>query len=939
MIYDFKEFLTKFFKSRLFVLLAVMLVIFSIMLGRVFSLQIINGQSYQNNFTQLIEKEVSIEATRGNIYDCNGKLLAYNQLAYSVVINDIGSYANQKIRNKELNKELAEIIGVLRDNSEDIYNDFHVILDEEGNYIFNVTGTSLKRFLADVFGQSSYDDLSYNKKYGFNEATASADNVMTYLLSEFGIDDQYDPITSYYLVVLRYAIKANRYSQYKTSTLAKDVTDKTVAYMNEHADTLIGVSIEEETIRKYNYSEYFSSIIGYTGKISVEEYDELVKTDESYTTNDVVGKSGLEQHYESTLRGRNGNEKFYADRWGKKTEEISKADSQSGDDLYLSIDAELQKATYLLVEQEIAGIVYSKITTGVIPINDVYFALIDNNVIDIRHFAEDEASTSEKKLYDAFSVARDTTLQTINNQLYFTPVALNDMSGKIIDTFTYIVSMLKENGILNTEEIDVNDSTYIKWANGTISPQEYLSYCISKQWIDITKFDLDQKYADSSEIYDELCNYINVYLKDNKGFAKIIYKYMIEEEQIAGEDLCVILYDQGVFNYDAEAVNSLRSGAVSAYSFIVKKINNIEITPAQLALDPCTGSCVITDIKTGAIKALVSYPGYDNNRLANGVDAKYFASLNEDKSNPQYNYATQERTAPGSTFKMVSSTAGLSEGVITTDSQIECTGIFKEVSNEPKCWIYPRGNHGSINVTEAIRDSCNVFFYTVGYKLSTKDSATETYSDASGISYIQKYAQIYGLDQKTGVEIVENKSELASEYPVMAAIGQSDNNITTIALSRYVTAVASGKLYDYKLLDRIIDNDGTVLENYTPVYKDISSSLTQDKWDAIHRGMRLVCKELDSFDGFEIEIAGKTGTAQQVKNRPNHALFVGYVPYNNPEISIAVRIAYGYSSHNAASAARNVVSYYYQEKTLEDILGMKAAGVNTSSSSSSNFTD
>ena len=87
------------------------------------------------------------------------------------------------------------------------------------------------------------------------------------------------------------------------------------------------------------------------------------------------------------------------------------------------------------------------------------------------------------------------------------------------------------------------------------------------------------------------------------------------------------------------------------------KINNIEITPAQLALDPCTGSCVITDVKTGQLKALVSYPGYDNNKLANTVDADYYQSLREDKSNPLWNYTTQEQTAPGSTFKMVSSTA------------------------------------------------------------------------------------------------------------------------------------------------------------------------------------------------------------------------------------------------------------------------------------------
>ena len=934
MIFDIREFLKNCIKSRLLVLFIVMVVIFSIMLGRVFTLQIIEGEEYQKNFTELIRKDIPIEATRGNIYDCNGNLLAYNQLAYSVVITD--AYANTSNRDEDLNRELAEVIKVVLENGESVYNDFQITLNEDNEYEFNVSGTALKRFLADVFGQVSYDKLEYNKKFGFDEANASADNVMTYLMDEdcFDVDEQYDKEIAYYIVVLRYGIKANRYSQYKTVTVAKDVSDETVAYMNEHSDTLLGVSIQEDTIRKYNYSEYFSSIIGYTGKISTIEYEELVKNDDTYTTNDIVGKSGLEQKYEQQLRGINGNESFYANKWGKKTEEIERTDSISGNDLYLSIDADLQKATYDLVEQEIAGIVYSNIRSGNIPINDVYFALVNNNVIDITQFAEDDASDLEKSVYSAFKNAYNSTEGVIDKQLHNNPVALGEMSEKILDCFTYIISMLKEDKVLVKSKIDESDEVYLKWKDEKISPKEYLSYCISKQWIDISLLDVEQKYADSSEIYEALCSYIEQEISQDKNFAKIIYKYMIDDEHVSGKDLCLILFEQGVLDYDDDTVNNLKNGNTSAYSFLLDKINNFEITPAQLALDPCTGSCVITDVKTGEIKALVSYPGYDNNKFSNGVDAAYYASLNEDKSNPLYNYATQERTAPGSTFKMVSATAGLSEGVISLGSQIDCKGIFKDISNEPKCWIYPHGTHGKINVSEAIRDSCNVFFYTVGYKLSTKDSSSNTYSDAAGIKYIQDYAKIFGLDEETGLEIVENKSELATEYPVMAAIGQSNNNITTVALSRYVTAVASGKLYDYKLMNKIVDNDGNVVESYSPEYKDISSALSSDNWDGIHKGMRMVCEELDSFKGFDIEIAGKTGTAQQVETRPNHALFVGYVPYDNPELSIAIRIAFGYSSHNAASAARNIVSYYYKERTLDEILEDKAAGVNTSASNS-----
>ena len=132
---------------------------------------------------------------------------------------------------------------------------------------------------------------------------------------------------------------------------------------------------------------------------------------------------------------------------------------------------------------------------------------------------------------------------------------------------------------------------------------------------------------------------------------------------------------------------------------------------------------------------MVSYPGYDGNKFANGVDSEYFASLQHDKSSPLLNYATQQKTAPGSTFKLVSATAGLAENVITTSDQIRCTGIYNDISNKPKCWIYP-GGHGLIdNVSRGNSGSaCNVFFYTVGNRLAQKK--TGSYNDANGIDLI-----------------------------------------------------------------------------------------------------------------------------------------------------------------------------------------------------------
>lgn len=926
MSYDIKDFLKKFFSSRLFVLAAVFIVFFGIILARIFTLQVVNGKSYQENFSLKIQMKQPINAARGNIYDKSGKLLAYNELAYSISINDSTTYSSTKEKNKAVNAELAEILTVLKNNGETLNNDFKIDRKKDGTYSFNVSGSSLNRFRADVFGKGSADDLEYDKETGIDEANATAEQIMEYLMGKdnFGISSKYDGDLAYRIVVVRYAMLGNRFARYKEVKIATDVSDKTVAYVNEHMDTLSGISVNEDMIRKYNYSEYFSSIIGYTGPISESEYTALHKKNEDYTQNDTVGKAGLEQYYETYLRGKNGERKFYIDNVGRISEIISSTDSVAGDDLYLSIDADLQMATYLALQNEIAAIVYSNIKSGEIPINDVYTALIGNSVINTEHFSKSKASDTEKSVLSVFKSRQKTTLGKIKQELTSSPEALNTMSDEVLDEFTYIISMLKDDQVLLKNEIDTSDSVYQKWKDQKISPKEYLNYCITQHWIDISQLNVDEKYADSTEVYDALCKYILKNIKTDTEFSKIIYQYMITRGEISPRQLCLILFDQGVLDYDDATVNKLKNGSLSPRDFLMKKIYNIEITPAQLALEPCTGSCVVTDEKTGEIRAMVSYPGYNSNKLANGVDSEYFASLQHDKSSPLLNYATQQKTAPGSTFKLVSATAGLAENVITTSDQIRCTGIYNDISNKPKCWIYP-GSHGLDNVSEAIRDSCNVFFYTVGNRLAQKK--TGSYNDANGIDLIQKYAHIYGLDQKTGLEISESKSSVATEYPVMAAIGQSDNNYTTVALSRYVTAVASGKKYNYQLMNKIVDADGKTVKKYKADYEDISDTLTSSQWDAIHSGMREVVSTMDRFQGFDIPVAGKTGTAQQT-GHANHGLFVGYAPYDDPEITIAVRIANGYSSHNAATAARNVISYYYKETSMKDIKEMKAAGVN-----------
>ena len=391
---------------------------------------------------------------------------------------------------------------------------------------------------------------------------------------------------------------------------------------------------------------------------------------------------------------------------------------------------------------------------------------------------------------------------------------------------------------------------------------------------------------------------------------------MIKNDKLSGIEICKILCEQGKINVPTEDAEALYSGKLKPYNFMLNRIKHLDITPAQLALDPCNGSVVIMDTNTGDVLACVTYPGYDNNKMANTVDADYWNQLITDKSYPMNNYATTYKGAPGSTFKMVSATAALMEGVVTLNSKIKCTGQFKEINPGPWCW--KRWGHGNLDVTGAIANSCNFYFYNVGYELSTRNGV---YNAQEGLDSLELYATMYGLADKTGIEIGETQPEVSDELPVPSAIGQGSNAFSAVGLTRYVAAVANGgTVYNMTLLDSVRDSNGAVLKEYdAEVYGNVV--MPQEYWNAIRLGMRKVVEAKTYFRELDITVAGKTGTAEQSTSRPNHALFVGYAPYEgNPEIAVTTRILFGYSSDYAAQTTRDIIAYYYGLEAVENLI-------------------
>ncbi len=942
-------------QSRITIIVLLFFVLMFVLVKQVFYLQIVKGKEYAEDYKLQILRTKEVTGTRGNIYDRNGNLLAYNELAYSVTIEDNGTYDSMTQKNEILNQVITDVISIVEKHGDSVINSFGIILDKDQNYKFVATNeTNRLRFVADVFGKQTIDQLTDEQSH------MSAADIIDYLCTDeiIGYDlDQADLSKEEILklVNVRYAMSLNSYQKYIPTVISEDVCTETVAEIEEHLDSFQGINVIEDSLRKYNDPECFANIIGYIGQISQEEYDSLSKADKKkYSLTDHVGKSGIEQTMDSYLQGTKGEVKLYVNSVGKVIETINETPSAAGNDVYLSIDADLQKAAYHIIEQKLAGIILTNMTPSLdfdrtsvddgskvkIAIGDVYYSFIDNDIIDITRMGDKEvAQETEIQVNDTFTKEKKSILSDIEETLQDPDApAYMKLSKEFQAYLNYIITtkLTANDQILMSSAIDTSDEVYIAWENDeSINVYSYLTYAISQNWVNtalLTDY-LPEKeqYSNSSETYEALIKYVVKSLEDDDAFDKLIYKYMIKSGKISGKQICLILFEQEFLEEDSSAYKNLKRGSTTAYDFIRSKINSLEITAGDLALEPCTGSLVMLDQDTGDVLACVSYPGYDNNRLANSMDSDYYSSLISNNARPFYNNATQEKTAPGSTYKPLSSIAALTEGVIDTSTYVGCSGEFKKVTPPPQCWIYPN-SHGSLNVEGAIKNSCNVFFYEVGWQLgqvvTTDDEGKKdsTYYSEVGLKKLKRYASAFGFDENTGVEIPESEPEISDDSAILSAIGQGSNNYTTTQIARYANGLATqGTVYNLSLLQKVTDIEGKVIETYGSTVRNQIENVDQSSWDAVYNGMSSVISSsyADVFArvlSSDVQLYGKTGTAQQSQTHPDHALFIGFTKNTKNDVAFAVRIANGYGSTYAAQIGKDAILYYYDLEPKEEIL-------------------
>ena len=345
------------------------------------------------------------------------------------------------------------------------------------------------------------------------------------------------------------------------------------------------------------------------------------------------------------------------------------------------------------------------------------------------------------------------------------------------------------------------------------------------------------------------------------------------------------------------------------------------------------GAIIVQSVNDGGILAMASYPTYDLSTVYSSTEA--YKAVSDDPRNPFVNRATSEIYYPGSTFKPLVAIAALEEGLVTPTEKIQDTGALQLPEEEhypygdyhPQCWIYRqyRGTHGWENMADALRDSCNIYFYTLGHRL--------------GIEKIDEYAAMFGLGQKTGLELSEEEGYVAGPDTsamlgqewyggnlLSAAIGQDNTKITMLQLSNYIaTLVNGGNRYETHLLKTVKSNDfsETVYEYEAQPVETLNLDPTYV--EAVKQGMWEVANDEEStvdqyLSNLVVEVGAKTGSAQVSADENANAVFVLFAPYDDPEIVISMVVEGGASGANLASAAGEIVNYYFgSEHTMESI--------------------
>jgi penicillin-binding protein 2 len=342
------------------------------------------------------------------------------------------------------------------------------------------------------------------------------------------------------------------------------------------------------------------------------------------------------------------------------------------------------------------------------------------------------------------------------------------------------------------------------------------------------------------------------------------------------------------------------------------------------------GAAVVLDPTDGAVLGFTSRPAYDPNAFASGIDRAAWAALNTDRDRPLNDRAIQGRYSPGSTFKMAVALAGLEEGIVTPDFHVNCPGHANFYGRDFKCWRFSRGGHGSIDMRRAIKESCDVYFYTV--------------ANMVGVDKINKWATALGMGVLSGIDLPNEAQGLvpSTEWKrqrmhekwyagetISVGIGQGQVTTTPVSMAVYMATLANGGTRVTPHLLKAVD-DGSGWKPVPAPAPQGKTAINPEHLKVIKDGMWMAVNEPHGTGGSAAimghDVSGKTGTAQVISNQGKAAAgkterdlrdngwFVFFAPRDNPQIAGVVFLEHGVHGGNAAMVVHHILDTFFAKK-------------------------
>ena len=912
-----KERLGELLRNRLFVLLAAAAVIFMILVGRLFYMQIVNGEEADASLTSSVTREVTIPAARGNIYDRYGRPLAVNEAAFSVEIDD-----SITVDYEDADAEAVSLYKKLIKNGYVVGDDLPITKDAP--YEFTISSDELEEWKTNI---------GLTKK----QMNYTAEETLNYLYERFGITD------------------ADMTEEEKRAlvSLGININDKNIMITNliMTIESNGGEIVDELPISQeqpyYFLLEDEDEILSWKSSVSMSEEELDYDAEESMQY--LIELFGIPENISPSMQRKVAAVRYslYLQRY-KKYQPVTVA-REINDEVIAAVEENLDKFPGVSVETESMRVYGDG-------------AIFSNIIGYIRQISDTELQEYSEYGYTSGDIVGKTGIEKVME------LELNGQDGKML---VEVDNMGRKISTLETEAPVSGDDVFLTIDKELqISAYNYLKDALAdaiitrltselEKDVPVTLKQLFTSMIDSNNIsvtevmkaedgYQKVLKDIilandpdiDVTDSEDKTEAKQVLTNAVDNGTISYTTLIYVMIEQGVITADDNYKARIASGELTPFNVIIEKLESGDLEPAETGLEPCTGSVVVSDVNSGEVLALVTYPSYDNNELVNTFNNEYYNKLLEDPTTPLVNRPLMQKKAPGSTLKMITAIAGLETGVITPDMQIRDKGVFKDAGTPyANCLIYSLNGstHGYVDVSHALEVSCNYFFYEVGYQLGND---TENPRSLKGITILDEYYDAFGLNSPTGVEIGESAPSMASpsykeevikwQNPeatssqtawtsgdtIRAAIGQSVNSFSAASMNKYVATLANGGTrYKMHLLDKVKSSDGTVTEEVEETVENVLE-IAPENLEAVYEGMLLVTQGSKGtlrnvFKDFPIDVAAKSGTAEENKNLSSHVWFVGFAPYDDPQIAVTVMIPFGdVTGSPAAVVARNVIGEY-----------------------------